>query len=95
MKIVSDREFRNNPGKIRESLSEQDVVLTSRGKPYAVLLPVDENNNVEEILELAAQLRAQRALSSVRQKAAEAGLNEMSTSEIDEEIENVRKKRQR
>ncbi len=95
MKIISDREFRNEPGKIRKELLKHEVVMTSRGKPYAVLLPVDDPSNVEEVLELAARIRAQMSLSSVRRKASEKGLDQISSSEIDAEIQTVRKQRPR
>ena len=95
MKIVSDREFRNEPGKVRKSLAEQDIIMTSRGKPYAVLLPIDEQSDMEEVLELAARIRAQMAISRVRKKAAEKGLNKLSSRDIDKEIETVRKQRKR
>lgn len=95
MKIISDREFRNNPGKIRRELDSQEVIMTSRGKPYALLLPLDNPENLEEILEMAARLKAQMALSSVRKKAAAAGLDQLPASEIDEEIKAVRSKRRK
>jgi prevent-host-death family protein len=95
MKIISDREFRNQPGKVRKELADHEVVMTSRGKPYAVLLPVDDPSDVEEVLELAARIRAQMALSSVRRKAIETGLDKMSSSEIDDEIKKVREDRRR
>ena len=90
MKIISDREFRNNPGKVRKELAGQEVVMTSRGKPYAIMLPVDDPENIEEVLEMTARIRAQMALSAVRRKAAASGLNRISASEIDEEIKTVR-----
>lgn len=95
MKIVSDREFRNEPGMVRKKLANQDVIMTSRGKPYAVLLPIDDQTDVEEVLELAARIRAQMSLSSVRKKALDSGLDRMSSEEIDEEIQKVRKQRSR
>ena len=95
MKIVSDREFRNEPGKVRKALADQDIIMTSRGKPYAVLLPIDEQSDMEEVLELAARIRAQMAISRVRKKAAEKGLDKLSSRDIDKEIETVRKQRKR
>ena len=68
--------------------------MTSRGKPYAVLLPVQDEDEVEYILKLADRIKAQMALSSVRKKAAETGLHRISGREIDEEIRQVRQKRQ-
>ncbi|MFP4050082.1 MAG: type II toxin-antitoxin system Phd/YefM family antitoxin [Desulfovermiculus sp.] len=94
MKIISDREFRNEPGKVRKEIANQEVVMTSRGKPYAVLLPVKDPSEVDDILELASRIRAQMALSSIRRKAAETGLDKLSTAEIDQEINAVRKQRQ-
>lgn len=91
MKMISDREFRNQPGRVRKELAEQDVIMTSRGKPYAVLLPVRDQAEVEQVLELASRIRAQMALSAVREKAAEAGLDAIPDSELEEEIEQVRK----
>ncbi len=96
MKIISDREFRNAPGKIRKELTKQNnVVMTSRGKPYAVLLPIEDSERVEDVLELADRVKAQMALSSVRQKSQNAGLDTIDIEDIDREIEQVRKQRQR
>lgn len=93
MKMISDREFRNQPGRVRKELAKQDVIMTSRGKPYAVLLPVRDQSEVEQVLELASRIRAELAVSSVRGKATEAGLNKIPDSELEEEIEQVRKQR--
>jgi antitoxin (DNA-binding transcriptional repressor) of toxin-antitoxin stability system len=95
MKFFTDREFRNEPGKIREALASQEVVMTNRGKPYAVLLPVNDSTDIEEVLLLASRIKAQVALSTVRRKAAQSGLDEISMAEIDGEIQEVRTKRSR
>lgn len=93
MQIVSDREFRNEPGKVRKALAKQDVVITSRGRPYAVLLPVSESQDIEEILLLASRIRAQMALSSVRAKSMRGGLDDLSSGEVNAEIQAVREQR--
>lgn len=95
MRFFTDREFRNEPGKIREALDTQDIVMTSRGKPYAVMLPVNDSQDVEKVLLLASRIRAQMALSNVRRKAADVGLENLSEAQIDEEIQAVRAKRGR
>ncbi|GAB6057000.1 type II toxin-antitoxin system Phd/YefM family antitoxin [Desulfonatronum parangueonense] len=95
MKIISDREFRNNPGKFRKELEQGDVVLANRGKPYAVMLPVPDIENLDEVLELASRIKAQMALSSVRNKAALSGMDQISVAEINAEIAEVRKERRR
>ncbi|WP_052812884.1 type II toxin-antitoxin system Phd/YefM family antitoxin [Desulfonatronum thioautotrophicum] len=94
IKIISDREFRNEPGKVRKALTEQDVVITSRGRPYAVLLPVSESQGIEEVLLLASRIRAQMALSSVRAKSVQQGLDgRLTAAEINAEIQAVREQR--
>ncbi|SDB50321.1 Antitoxin Phd_YefM, type II toxin-antitoxin system [Desulfonatronum thiosulfatophilum] len=93
MKIISDREFRNNPGKLRKELEHGDVVLAKRGKPYAVMLPVMNIERLDEVLELASRIKAQMALSRVRNKAALSGMDQLSEAEIDAEISEVRKER--
>ncbi len=95
MKIISDREFRNQPGKVRRELEKGEVVVTSRGKPYAVMLHLDEPERLNEVLELASRIRAQMALSRVRERAAATGRDQMSDAEINEEIAAVRKARRK
>ncbi len=93
MRVVSDRDLRNVPGKIRDALAQGDVVVTSRGKPYAVLMPVANPDRLEEVLALASRIRAQMAVSSIRRKAAETGLDAITDEEIDEEIGQARRER--
>ena len=39
MKFISSRELRNRPGLVQKELSNQeDLVLTSNGKPVAILI---------------------------------------------------------
>lgn len=95
MKIVSDREFRNQPGKVRKELQKGELVLTSRGKPYAVMLSLDTPERLDEALELASRIRARMALSQVRERAAAAGPKGMSNADVSEEIAAVRKAREK
>lgn len=92
MKFVSSREIRVNPRPVFESLEDQEVVLTSRGKPVALLLSVS-GDDLEETVQLVRRARAQAAASRMRRKAAERGLDEMGQEEIDAEIEAARSER--
>jgi prevent-host-death family protein len=90
MRLISDRDLRNYPGKVREALARGEVVVTSRGKPYAVMLPVDDPDRLDDTLKLAARLRAQMSVSEIRKRAAAAGLDRITDEEILEEIRQAR-----
>lgn len=90
MRLISDRDLRNYPGKVREALAEGEVVVTSRGKPYAVMLPVDDPARLEDTLKLASRIRAQMAVSEIRRRAVAVGLDRITEEDIEEEIRQVR-----
>ncbi|MGH9524934.1 MAG: type II toxin-antitoxin system prevent-host-death family antitoxin [Terriglobales bacterium] len=92
MKFVSTRELRNRPGEVRKLVEKEDLVLTANGKPIAMILGIDEED-VEETAMLVRQARAQIAVSRMRKRAASLGLDKMSLSEINAEIQAVRAKR--
>ena len=92
MKFISDREIRNQPGKIREELKSGEVILTCRGKPYALMLPVDPDH-VEDILALSSRLRALQTISRIRSRAAGSDLCAITDDEINNEIKASRKSR--
>ena len=58
-------------------------------------MPIDEQSDFEEALELAACIRAHMAISKVRKKAAEKDLDKLASRNIDKEIETVHKQRKR
>lgn len=68
------------------------VVVTSNGKPIAVLSPVTEDTVESEITALR-QVRAARALSALQQRAHTLGLDQLSEEDIDAEISEARKER--
>lgn len=92
MKYLGIRDLRNEPGKVRETLTREDVVLTSNGRPYAVLLGVDEES-VEETLRLVDQLRAELALRRMRKAAQESGGASLTAAEIKAEVAAARRER--
>jgi len=89
MEFISVRDFRIRPGEIWEKLKDQDLVITSNGRPIAILSPV-EGENIEETFALLRRLRAQMAVSRMRKEAAEAGLDRLSEEEIEAEIRKAR-----
>jgi prevent-host-death family protein len=92
MKYVSVRELRNRPGRLWSTLSKEDVVLTSNGKPMGVLVGVDETR-LDDTVDAIRRARATLAVSRMRKTAAESGLDKLSMSEIDREVREVRRRR--
>ena len=89
MEFISVRDFRIRPGEIWKKVKKQDLVVTTNGKPIAILTPV-EGENLEEVLLLLRRLRAQMAVARLRQEAAERGLDRLSQEEIEAEIRQSR-----
>jgi antitoxin (DNA-binding transcriptional repressor) of toxin-antitoxin stability system len=89
MEFISVRDFRIRPGEIWEKLKDQDLVVTSNGRPIAILSPV-EGENIEETFALLRRLRAQMAVSRIRKEAAEAGLDRLSEEDIEAEVRKAR-----
>jgi prevent-host-death family protein len=93
MKFVSSREIRVNPRPVFEAAGEGDeVIITSRGKPVALLVGVD-GDDLEETLRLLRRARAQAAVSRMRRASEQSGLAGMAETEIEAEIAAARGER--
>lgn len=92
MRRISTRDLRNTPGKVRELLEEEDLLLTARGEPVAYMIGMGDEDP-EEVAATVRQVRAQRAVSRMRRQAAERGLDTLSPDEIEEEIRRAREGR--
>ncbi len=85
MQFITVRDFRIRPGEVWEQLEKDDLVVTSNGRPIAVLTNVDAEN-LEEMLITLRRVRAQMAVSRLRQAAEESGVSQLTDREIEEEI---------
>jgi hypothetical protein len=92
MKFLSTRELRNRPGYVRDLAQKDDLVLTTNGKPIAILLGIEEDE-LEETAHAIRQAKAQLALGRLRKQAARRGTDRMPTSAIAAEIRAVRSRR--
>lgn len=93
MKFVTVRDLRNKSSQIRKYLSEEsDIVLTSNGKPFAILTPVSEES-WDKSITISRSIRAENAVNSMQKQSIKTGANYLSFNEINAEIEAVRKKR--
>ena len=95
MRFIPVREFRLHPGWVWKRLrEEQELVLTSRGKPVGLLTPLDEST-FEQTLRVWRRARGMAALAELQQEAAKKGLNRLTPAQVDAEIRRVRSERKR
>lgn len=95
MKFVSSRELRINPGSVWKQLrQEKDLVVTSNGKPIAILTLAEEDN-LEDVLATLRQGRAQAAVAHLRQTAVRRGLDALADETVQDIIRKTRREGQR
>ena len=80
--------------------TETDVVITSDGKPIALLsvvtLPESEKSSeelAESLVAASRRIRAQTVVAAMQQSAKEAGLDKMSLGDINAVIDDARTER--
>jgi len=95
MKFLSVRDLRGNSARVwRELPNEKEMVVTSNGRPVAVLTAVDEGN-VEQSLAAWRQVRATQAIADIQRQSAQKGTDRMSMRDVDTEIKKVRQARRK
>jgi antitoxin (DNA-binding transcriptional repressor) of toxin-antitoxin stability system len=93
MRFVSVRELRGSSAETWRKLAEErELIVTSNGKPIAILSAVSEEN-LEESLAAFRRARAISAVDAMQMASVKAGTNRMSLREINEEIAAVRSNR--
>lgn len=95
MRFVSVRELRNRSAQIWRRLGrEGDLVITSSGKPIAILSPVSEET-LEERLAAVRRARAMAAVEAIQERSVRSGRGRTSPEDVDRAIRAVRKGRSR
>ena len=89
MKFISSRELRRKSGELREKVREEDYVLTSNGKPVAIITAADED--LEQQLRVIRRAKAEMAVYNMRKRSLQKGLNKLSEKDIEAEIEDTRR----
>ncbi|MEW6608040.1 MAG: type II toxin-antitoxin system Phd/YefM family antitoxin [bacterium] len=93
MRFIPVRELRIRPGYVwKELKKEHELIVTSNGKPFALLSEVKEDNFESSILALR-QSRAFLAMEAMQLRAVKEGLHKLSLDEIEAEIKAVRKRK--
>ena len=93
MKFLTVRDLRGKSAQIWKELpKEKEMVVTSNGRPIAILAAINDAN-LEESLSAFRQARAVDAVASLQRRSIEQGTDRISMDEINAEIRAVRKKR--
>jgi antitoxin (DNA-binding transcriptional repressor) of toxin-antitoxin stability system len=94
MKFVSVRDLRLKPGEIWKRLEvERELIITSNGKPIALLTGVNEDT-MESTLTTLRRARAVLAMEEMQRTSVRLGLDKLSDEEIESEVKAVRGCRQ-
>ena len=94
MRFISVRELNSKPGEVWKKLKDQEMVITSNGKPVALLSSVTEET-LEKAVRTIRRSRALIALEEMQKKSVSLGLNRMTDAEIKAEVRAERKGRRR
>ena len=95
MKFLAVRDLRTRSAQVWKELSqEREMVITSNGKPIALLSSISEDN-LEETLSALRRIRAINAVAKAQRKSVELGTDALALDEINAEIQAVRSRRRK
>ena len=92
MRFISVRELNTKPKEIWAKIKDEEVVVTSNGKPIAVLSAVTEEN-LDKTLRAIRRSRALMAVEEMQKKSVKIGLDRLTDGEIESEIRAARRER--
>jgi antitoxin (DNA-binding transcriptional repressor) of toxin-antitoxin stability system len=93
MKFISVRDLRGKSAEVWKNLpGEREMVVTSNGRPIAILAAVSESN-LEESISAFRQARSVEAVVSLQRRSLEQQTDGISAKEIEAEIREVRQTR--
>ncbi|MCS6290300.1 MAG: type II toxin-antitoxin system Phd/YefM family antitoxin [Nitrospira sp.] len=95
MKFITVRDLRGRSGQVWTKLArEREVILTSNGKPIAILSAVTEDT-LEESLAAVRRARSVAAVERLQRQSVNSGTDTLSPATINLEIASTRKARRR
>ena len=93
MKFLSIRELRSSTAQLKEMLSDNGkVVLTTNGKPAALMIEVSEDSIEDVLIDLRAA-QARRAIRQLQEQSVRTGLDSMTLDDINNEIGAARREK--
>ena len=93
MKFVTVRDFKSHPTKVWKELQEEDeLVITSSGKPIALVTSVSEAK-FESTLTMLRRAKASAAVTAMQSASIDKGSNMLSLRELNREMNAARNRR--
>jgi hypothetical protein len=94
-KWIASREFSARPGRALAAVARAGrVLVTSAGKPKAIMIPTSEATFMED-MNLLDRLALARAVASIRADSVRNGTDKLTLADINAEIAAVRVARRR
>ena len=93
MKFISSKNLRQKSGEVWEKVKEEDYIITSNGKPVAILMAADED--IEQQLKTIRRSRAEISVFNMRKAALQNNLDDLSEATIEAEIKAYRQESSR
>jgi antitoxin (DNA-binding transcriptional repressor) of toxin-antitoxin stability system len=95
MKFITVRDFRSRPAQVWKELEKNDeMVLTSNGKPIALMTPITEGN-MESTVRSMRKARTLAAVGAMQTRSLRNGNDAMTLHEVNNEIKAARHGRDR
>ena len=95
MTSITRRDLREHPRQVWTKLSrERDLILTSNGKPIAILSAVSEET-LEDTLAALRRARAIAAVKAIQSHSVVVGADRLTSKEIQAVITAVRRNRRK
>lgn len=92
MRFATIRDFRINVSSILARTGDETVVVTLRGKPVALFVPVDEDR-LEEMTRAIGFARLRASVEKIQEQARKSGASRLTPAEIEREIARARRQR--
>jgi len=93
MKFISSKDLRQKSGEVWEKVKEEDLIITSNGKPIAILTSADED--IELQLRTMRRAKAEVSVFNMRKTALQNNLDSLSDAAIDAEVKSYRQESSR
>lgn len=88
MKFLTSRDLRQKSGEVWEKIGEEDYIITSNGKPIAILTAASED--LEQQLQILRHTKAEMAVYNLQKQAAQSGLDKLTDQDVEAEIQAAR-----
>ncbi|MCF7688739.1 MAG: type II toxin-antitoxin system prevent-host-death family antitoxin [Cephaloticoccus sp.] len=89
-KWIASREFSANPGRALKAVSQSGrVLVTSNGKPKAIMIPTSEDTFSQDLAMLDRASLGQ-AVAAIRAHSVRQGIDRLTAKDIDAEIQTIR-----